>query len=105
MGTAVELTADIQTLLTMPKEQRIAIGMEDRGIVERDFSLNAMVRNCETVYQLALQPKRRVVVSGYYGYENLGMKPSSAPFAVAIESNMTWLCCPSTPFVGKEIWQ
>lgn len=72
MGTAVELTADIQTLLTMPKEQRIAIGMEDRGIVERDFSLNAMVRNCETVYQLVLQPKRRVVVSGYYGYENLG---------------------------------
>lgn len=72
MGTAVELTADLQTLLTMPKEQRIAIGMEDRGIVERDFSLNAMVRNCETVYQLALQPKRRVVVSGYYGYENLG---------------------------------
>lgn len=72
MATAAELTADIQTLLTMPPEQRRAIGLEDRGIVERDFSLNTMVQECEKVYQLALQPKRRVVVSGYYGYENLG---------------------------------
>ncbi len=72
MGTAAELTADIQTLLTMTPEQRSAIGLEDRSIVERDFSLNAMVRGCEEVYQLALQPKRQVVISGYYGYENLG---------------------------------
>lgn len=72
MGTAAELTADIQTLLTMTPEQRSSIGLENRSIVERDFSLNAMVRACEEVYQLALQPKRRVVVSGYYGYENLG---------------------------------
>ena len=70
--TTETLTEDIEKLLAMTPEQRRAIGDEGRQIVKRDFSLDTMAQTCEKVYYLALHPKRQVVVSGYYGYENLG---------------------------------
>lgn len=71
-ATAEVLTEDLQKLLAMTPQQRREIGEEGRRIVERDFSLDTMARDCEKVYELALHPKRQAVVSGYYGYENLG---------------------------------
>lgn len=43
-----------------------------RAIVERDFSLMAMARGCQRAYDLALHPRKKVLISGYYGYGNLG---------------------------------
>lgn len=71
-ATAETLTEDIQKLLAMTAQQRREIGKAGRRIVERDFSLDTMARDCEHAYELAMHPKRQVVVSGYYGYENLG---------------------------------
>lgn len=72
IATEAVLNADIQKLLAMSLEQRSALGQAGRRIVERDFSLERMAQECEKVYELTLHPKRRVVVSGYYGYDNLG---------------------------------
>ena len=71
-ATAEVLAEDIQKLLAMTDQRRREIGEEGRRIVERDFSLDRMAQQCEKVYELALHPKRQVVVSGYYGYDNLG---------------------------------
>ena len=72
MPTEEELVADVQKLMAMTPQQRTEIGNEGREIVKRDFSLDTMAQDCEAAYDLAMHPKRRVLVSGYYGYDNLG---------------------------------
>ena len=72
LPTEEELVADIQKLMALTPQQRTEIGNEGREIVKRDFSLDTMAQDCEVAYELAIHPKRRVLVSGYYGYDNLG---------------------------------
>ena len=70
LPTEEELVADIQKLMALTPQQRTEIGNEGREIVKRDFSLDTMAQDCEVAYELAIHPKRRVLVSGYYGYDN-----------------------------------
>ncbi len=71
-ATAQKLTEDILRLLRMTPQQRKEIGMAGRELVLRNFSLMTMAKNCEKAYTLAMKPRKKVVVSGYYGYGNLG---------------------------------
>lgn len=66
------LEQDLLTLLTCTLEERKRLGAESRAIVQREFSLETMAKDCENAYELALHPKKKVLVSGYYGYGNLG---------------------------------
>ena len=72
-GAAEEdLRRDVLRLLNMEPGQRAALGEDGRRIVLEDFSEQAMARETAGVYELAMHPRRSVVVSGYYGYRNLG---------------------------------
>ena len=72
-GAAEEdLRRDVLRLLNMAPGQRAALGEDGRRIVLEDFSEQAMARETAGVYELAMHPRRSVVVSGYYGYRNLG---------------------------------
>lgn len=72
MPDAEKLQKDLTELLHMSRASRQALGMAGRAIVERDFSLMAMARGCQRAYDLALHPRKKVLISGYYGYGNLG---------------------------------
>jgi polysaccharide pyruvyl transferase CsaB len=71
-STGPRLTEDLLRLFSMDEPARQEIGLAGRDLVLRDFSLMAMARDCEEVYELALHPRKKIVISGYYGYGNLG---------------------------------
>lgn len=53
-------------------ERREQIGRESRELILQHFSLSRMAADCLVAYERAMNPRKKIVVSGYYGYENLG---------------------------------
>ncbi|MBQ9269361.1 MAG: polysaccharide pyruvyl transferase CsaB [Oscillospiraceae bacterium] len=71
-STPEALEQDILSLLQMDSRQRAVLGEDGRRVVLQDFSEQAMVQQTIQVYDRAMHPRKSVVVSGYYGYGNMG---------------------------------
>lgn len=72
--TGEKLFRDIKELLSMSPEERLALGQFGRETVERYYSVSRMTDDYLESYRCLLHPKPviKAVVSGYYGYGNLG---------------------------------
>ncbi len=70
------LASEIDALLAMSGEEREALGVRCRAFILQYFSVDAMVESQLAVYQRLWQWKTggvpEVLLSGYYGYGNLG---------------------------------
>ena len=71
-STEEALKRDVLAVLEMSDDQRASLGADGRRIVERDFSGQTIALQTVRVYEQAMKPNKSVVVSGYYGYGNLG---------------------------------
>jgi polysaccharide pyruvyl transferase CsaB len=70
--TLENLRSDLRTLLAMPDEQRTQLGQWCRDTVTSQYSLTKMAQDAIALYKRVQSPQRRVVISGYYGYNNSG---------------------------------
>lgn len=64
------LVRDIQRLLTSDLQ---AIGAYNRNMILENYSVSRMTYDCIAAYNMLLdQPDKGVIISGYYGYKNVG---------------------------------
>lgn len=59
-------------LCEMDGAQRAALGQYGREVIGQYYSVARMARDCERAYDEVLAEHTRVLVSGYYGFRNLG---------------------------------
>ncbi len=62
----------IKTLCKLSAEERAALGRYGRGVIQQHYSVARMARDCEAAYRAVLGEHTRIVLSGYYGFRNLG---------------------------------
>lgn len=69
-----KLLADVLAVLGMDKSQKEELGRFGRQVVLEQYSVSKMTRDYLDAYERLLSPVKpiRAVVSGYYGYGNLG---------------------------------
>ena len=68
-----KLYSDIVSALSLSKEERERLSMLGREFVMREYSVERMARDALSVYHKAIEGARpKVLLSGYYGYGNLG---------------------------------
>ena len=71
--TAERLYGDLlRALCEMDGAQRAALGQYGREVIGQYYSVARMARDCERAYDEVLAEHTRVLVSGYYGFRNLG---------------------------------
>lgn len=66
------LVKSVLELYAMTPEALTQIGQESRELILRHFSLEKMAGDCLTAYDRVLNPRKKLVVSGYYGHNNQG---------------------------------
>ena len=71
-STADRLRDDLVDLLEMPREMRESMGMYGRKTVLDRYSVSRMTDDCEAVYGTAMKKRIRILMSGYYGFNNAG---------------------------------
>ena len=59
-------------LCKLDDEERAALGRYGRSVIREHYSVERMARDCEAAYREAVAGHTRVVLSGYYGFRNLG---------------------------------
>ncbi len=69
--TSERLTADLTELLGMSEADRDALGSYGRKVIMEHYSVKRMTDDTERAYMDAL-PGRKVVMSGYFGFDNTG---------------------------------
>ena len=62
----------VQALCKLNDAQREALGRYGREVIREYYSVERMARDCEDAYRDVLAWHTRVVLSGYYGFRNLG---------------------------------
>jgi polysaccharide pyruvyl transferase CsaB len=70
--TTEQLIVDITAFFAMPDSQRKPICEFGRELIVSDYSPTRMADDCLQAYHAAYRPKFRVVMSGYYGFKNIG---------------------------------
>ena len=68
------LTEDLLTLMGMEETQRQELGRFGRSVVLGQYSVRRMAQDYLDAYDELLHPKKEIhaLISGYYGYDNLG---------------------------------
>ena len=66
------LLEDIKALFAMSPEERAALGRFGREVIKKHDSVTRMAEDCEEAYRRVRAAHASVVVSGYYGFRNLG---------------------------------
>ena len=67
------LYADITHVLNeLSENERVDLGSYSRSIVAEHYSVERMARDAEAAYRAVLAAHTRIVLSGYYGFRNLG---------------------------------
>lgn len=66
------LFRDVAALLEMTPEERASAGAYAREVIRRYYSAERMTDDYTAVYEKAVLPRRRVLLSGYYGFGNAG---------------------------------
>ncbi len=72
MADVQRLTDDILHALALEPVRRAQLGAMGRALVQRDYSVARMADDCLTAYRRVWAARERIVLSGYYGYRNLG---------------------------------
>ena len=73
MSSEELLYADItNALCKLSAEERGELGRYGRQVIGEYYSVTRMARDAETAYQAVMEEHARVVLSGYYGFRNLG---------------------------------
>ena len=72
VATDEQYLADLTEALTMPEEERKALGLAGRDVVKEYYSVRRMAQDCLTMYSQVCRKKYHVVMSGYYGFGNAG---------------------------------
>lgn len=74
--TEQALLEDLSALLSMDKTERKALGAYGRRVILEQYSVSRMTEDYLNAYDCLLREKEqkplRAVISGYYGYDNLG---------------------------------
>ncbi len=72
--TGEGLLEALTALLRLPEEQRRQLGAFGRQVILDQYSVQRMTADYLAAYEALLHPKKTVtaVISGYYGYDNLG---------------------------------
>ena len=73
-GSTEELLyADITHALNeLSGEERVDLGKYGRTVIQKYYSVDRMARDAEAAYRAVLAEHTRIVLSGYYGFRNLG---------------------------------
>ena len=68
-----KLYADIvHAMCELGAEERAELGRYGRRVIQEHYSVSRMARDCEAAYREVIGEHTRVVLSGYYGFRNLG---------------------------------
>lgn len=62
----------INALCKLSDDERAALGRYGRQVIQEYYSVTRMARDAEAAYRAVLAEHTRVVLSGYYGFRNLG---------------------------------
>ena len=62
----------VESLCKLNAEERAALGAYGREVIQEHYSVARMARDAEAAYREVLAEHTRVVLSGYYGFRNLG---------------------------------
>ena len=62
----------VESLCKLNTEERAALGAYGRAVIQEHYSVARMARDAEAAYREVLAEHTRVVLSGYYGFRNLG---------------------------------
>ena len=62
----------VEALCKLNGEQRTALGAYGREVIQEHYSVKRMARDAEAAYWEVIAEHTRVVLSGYYGFRNLG---------------------------------
>ena len=62
----------VYALCKLTPDERAALGRYGREVIRTYYSVERMAKDCEQAYRAALAAHTRVVLSGYYGFRNLG---------------------------------
>jgi len=71
MPTGEVLERDLLHALALSREEKDALGAYGREVIEEFYSVRRMASDCVSVYEQVWRHKS-VVLSGYYGFHNLG---------------------------------
>ena len=72
MSDPERLLEDIVQTMNLSAERKQELGSYGRQVIFDYYSVRRMAQDCLDMYERALKPTRRVVVSGYYGFNNAG---------------------------------
>jgi len=72
LPTGADLLRDILAVLTMDGAAREALGAYGREVVEQFYSVDRMAADTLSAYGAVLIPEKRILISGYYGFNNAG---------------------------------
>ena len=71
MSTCELLEADLLHALALSREEKDALGAYGREVIGEYYSVRRMASDCVSVYKQVWR-RKSVVLSGYYGFRNLG---------------------------------
>jgi len=66
------LLADVAAVFALPPEERERLGAYGRQVIFDHYSVRRMAEDCLAMYDQVRRKKYRVVMSGYYGFDNAG---------------------------------
>ena len=72
MSTTERLLADVIAALRLSREEKEELGAYGRQVIFDYYSVRRMAADCLSVYGQVRRKKYRVVMSGYYGFDNAG---------------------------------
>lgn len=72
VSTEEQLLEAVDAALSLSPEEKEKLGAYGRQVIFDHYSIEKMTRDCLTAYRKAKRKKYRVVMSGYYGFENAG---------------------------------
>ncbi|MBQ9980866.1 MAG: polysaccharide pyruvyl transferase CsaB [Oscillospiraceae bacterium] len=66
------ITRDIAAIMAMSEQERAALGNDGRDIILEHYSVSRMAGDSEKAYLAALKGSKKILMSGYYGFNNAG---------------------------------
>lgn len=72
LSTELLLERDVKEAFGYDVSQREALGAYGREVILTYYSVGRMANDCLAMYEDLLKPRHRLVVSGYYGFDNAG---------------------------------
>lgn len=72
MSEEEKLKSDLESCLTLPENERSALGEYGRSVVMDCYSVRKMTDICVDAYRAVTEQSYNILISGYYGYGNAG---------------------------------